>query len=130
MDLGLKGRVAAISAASRGLGQATAVALSQEGCTLAICSRDPERIRASAKLIEGKTGGRVLAVAADVGLPEDCERFVGETVGAFGRLDILVTNTADRRPAALRSLRPRNGIGHLPAFSEMSLTLSGPRLPT
>ena len=69
------------------------MALSQEGCTLAICSRDPERIRASAKLIEGKTGGRVLAVAADVGLPEDCERFVGETAGAFGRLDILVTNT-------------------------------------
>ncbi len=93
MDLGLKGRVAAVAAASRGLGRATAMALSREGCHVAICGRDPKKIRGAADLIERETGGRVLAVTADVGSRADCERFVGETVGAFGRLDILVTNT-------------------------------------
>ena len=93
MDLGLKGRSAAVAAASRGLGRATALALSREGCSVAICGRDPREIRASADFIERETGGRVLAVTADVGSRGDCERFVGETVGAFGRLDILVTNT-------------------------------------
>jgi len=93
MDLGLKGRSAAVAAASRGLGRATALALAREGCSVAICGRDPGKIRASAEFIERETGGRVLAVTADVGSRGDCERFIGETVGAFGRLDILVTNT-------------------------------------
>jgi len=60
---------------------------------VAICGRDPKKIRASADFIERETGGKVLAVTADVGSRGDCERFIGETVGAFGRLDILVTNT-------------------------------------
>ena len=93
MDLGLKGRSAAVAAASRGLGRATALALAREGCAVAVCGRDPKKIRASASLIERETGARVLAVTADVGSRSDCERFIGETVGAFGRLDILVTNT-------------------------------------
>jgi len=93
MDLGLKGRSAAVAAASRGLGRATALTLAREGCSVAICGRDPKKIRASADFIERQTGGRVLAVTADVGSRGDCERFIGETVGAFGRLDILVTNT-------------------------------------
>ncbi len=93
MDLGLRGRSAAVAAASRGLGRATALALAREGCSVAICGRDPKKIRASADFIERETGGRVVAVTADVGSRGDCERFIGETVGAFGRLDILVTNT-------------------------------------
>ena len=93
MDLGLKGRSAAVAAASRGLGRATALALSREGCSVSICGRDPKKIRASKESIERETGGRVLAVTADVSSRVDCERFIGETVGAFGRLDILVTNT-------------------------------------
>jgi len=75
------------------LGRATALALAREGCMVAVCGRDPKKIRASAEFIEKETGGRVLAVTADVGSRADCDRFIGETVGAFGRLDILVTNT-------------------------------------
>lgn len=82
-----------MAAASRGLGRATALALAREGCLVAICGRDPKKIRASADFIERETGGRVVAVTADVGSRGDCERFIGETVEAFGRLDILVTNT-------------------------------------
>lgn len=93
MDLGLKGRVAAVAAGSRGLGKATALALAKEGCLVAICGRDAKKIRASADSIERETGERVLSVTADVSQRADCERFIGETVAAFGRLDILVTNT-------------------------------------
>lgn len=93
MELGLKGRSAAVAASSRGLGRATALALSREGCLVAVCGRDPKKISASADFIERETGGRVLAVTADVSSRVDCERFIGETMGAFGRLDILVTNT-------------------------------------
>jgi 3-oxoacyl-[acyl-carrier protein] reductase len=93
MDLGLKGRSAAVAAASRGLGRATALALAREGCEVAICGRDPKKIRASAEFIERETGRKVLAVTADVSSRADCERFIGETVGAYSRLDILVTNT-------------------------------------
>jgi 3-oxoacyl-[acyl-carrier protein] reductase len=93
MDLGLKGRSAAVAASSRGLGRATALALAREGCRVAVCGRDPKKIQASADFIERETGGRVLAVTADVSSRSDCERFIGETAGAFGRLDILVTNT-------------------------------------
>ncbi|MEO8499548.1 MAG: SDR family oxidoreductase [Vicinamibacteria bacterium] len=93
MDLGLKGRSAAVAAGSRGLGQATALALSREGAQVAICGRDPKKIRAAADAIESETGARVLAVTADVTSRADCERFIAETVGAYGRLDILVTNT-------------------------------------
>ena len=93
MDLGLRGRVAAVAAASRGLGRATALELANEGCSVAICGRDPKKIRATAEFIERETGARVLAVTADVTKRADCERFIGETMSAFGRLDILVTNT-------------------------------------
>ena len=106
MDLGLKGRVAAVAAASRGLGRATALALAREGCAVAVCGRDPKKIRASADSIERETGGRVLAVTADVGQRADCERFIGETVGAFGRLDILVTNTGGPPAGGFESTDP------------------------
>jgi 3-oxoacyl-[acyl-carrier protein] reductase len=93
MDLGLKGRSAAVAAGSRGLGRATALALAREGCSVAICGRDPKKIRAAAEGIERESGAKVVSVTADVSSRADCERFIGETVGTFGRLDILVTNT-------------------------------------
>jgi 3-oxoacyl-[acyl-carrier protein] reductase len=93
MDLGLKGRSAAVAAASRGLGRATALALAREGCSVAICGRDEAKSRETAASIEKETGGRVIAITADMSASADCARFIEETVAAFGRLDILVTNT-------------------------------------
>ena len=66
MDLGLKGRSAAVAAASRGLGRATALALSREGCSVAICGRDPKKIRASADFIEIVIGTTVIRVRAAI----------------------------------------------------------------
>jgi 3-oxoacyl-[acyl-carrier protein] reductase len=98
MDLGLKGRVAAVAAASRGLGRACAEALAAEGAAVAVCGRDEARIREAAADIAARTGARTLAFVADVAVPGECQAFVEAAAGEFGRLDILVTNTGGPKP--------------------------------
>jgi 3-oxoacyl-[acyl-carrier protein] reductase len=92
MDLGIRGRVALVAAASRGLGRAIADELAAEGCSLVICSRDAASIEAAARDIERASASRVLGVQADVSIPADVERLVGQAIVAFGKVDILVTN--------------------------------------
>lgn len=104
MDLGLKGRVAAVAAASQGLGRATAQALAAEGACVAVCGRDRGRIHEAAEAIARDTGARTLGVVADVGLAADCSGFVEKTAAAFGRLDVLVTNTGGPRPGAFEAV--------------------------
>src|SRR5262245_62041012 len=106
MDLGLKGRAAAVAAASRGLGRASARALAAEGAAVALCGRDAGRVREAAEAIARETGARTLAVQADVSRPDDCQSFVEQAAAAFGRLDILVTNTGGPRPGSFASLAP------------------------
>jgi len=88
MDLGLRGQVALVAAASRGLGRAIAASFVREGAHVAICARNDAGVKAAAAEI----GGDVLAVAADVAKPEDAERVVRATVERFGGVDILVNN--------------------------------------
>lgn len=88
MDLGISGKVALVTAASKGLGRGAALALAREGCSVAICARTPEPLMATAAEI----GDDVLAIEADVTDPEAPARLVSETVSRFGRLDILVAN--------------------------------------
>ena len=91
MDLGLKGRVGAVSAASKGLGRACALELAREGADLAICARGEEALRATQKELE-ELGARVQATAMDMTEPGTCERFVEDAVAEFGRLDVLISN--------------------------------------
>jgi len=88
MDLGLRGKVALVTAASRGLGRGAALALASEGARVAICARDPDRLRAAAREMPGE----VLAVPADVTDPSAPTRLVDATVARFGALHILVAN--------------------------------------
>lgn len=92
MDLGIKGRVAMVAAASKGLGRAVAEALAKEGCRLSICSRSTDNLDGARHTIE-RAGGEVLAMACDVSSPADLERWVETTIATFGKVDILVTNT-------------------------------------
>jgi 3-oxoacyl-[acyl-carrier protein] reductase len=92
MDLGLRDRVALVTAASKGLGKATAMELAREGARVAICARKEATLRATAKEIEKATGSPALPIVADVGKAEDVERLIQTTVDHFARLDILVTN--------------------------------------
>ncbi|MFN0112624.1 MAG: SDR family oxidoreductase [Blastocatellia bacterium] len=91
MDFGLKGRVAMIAAASKGLGKACALALAQEGCKVSICSRDAETLAKTGEEIAAF--GEVLTVVADVASAESLEHWHQATVERFGQMDILVTNT-------------------------------------
>jgi 3-oxoacyl-[acyl-carrier protein] reductase len=93
MDLQLKGRIAAVAAASKGLGKAVALELLKEGAHVAICSRDQARIEATADELRKATGGQVFPIVADLTTLEGCRHFIQSTVMHYGgRLDILVTN--------------------------------------
>jgi 3-oxoacyl-[acyl-carrier protein] reductase len=93
MDLKLSGRVALVNAASRGLGRGIAEALAAEGARLVISSRSQEAIERTAAEIAEQYGGEVVPVGADVSRPEAAEMLVGEAIGRFGQLDILVNNS-------------------------------------
>lgn len=97
MDLGLKGRVAVVAAASEGLGYATARVLAAEGARLAICSRRADAIERAAREIRETTGAEVLAVPADVSRAADIQRFVQEIDRRYGQVDVLVTNAGGPR---------------------------------
>jgi 3-oxoacyl-[acyl-carrier protein] reductase len=92
MNLNLTGKRALVTAASRGLGFATALGLAREGTALVICSRDEARINDAAQRIRSETGTRVEALAADVSSSDEAARLVGHAVGALGGLDIVVHN--------------------------------------
>jgi 3-oxoacyl-[acyl-carrier protein] reductase len=93
MDLGLRGKVALVAAASRGLGRAVAHELAAEGAALAICARDGAALESAAGGIAADTGADVLARAADVARADDIAAFVAAALARFGRVDVLVTNT-------------------------------------
>ncbi|SPF40123.1 3-oxoacyl-(acyl-carrier-protein) reductase FabG [Syntrophobacter sp. SbD1] len=96
MDTGLKGKVALVTGASRGIGQACARVLAEEGCNVVICARGKEALEKTAEEI--KAGGvQVLAIQADVAKPEDIRNLVAKTVEKFGRIDILVNNAGRGR---------------------------------
>ena len=101
METGIQGKIAAVAASSKGLGFACAMELAREGASVAICSRDRERIDEAARVIHEETGAVVFATVVDVSSQEECLRFIDETVKQFGRLDILVTNTGGPVPGAL-----------------------------
>lgn len=98
MDLGLKGKVALVAAASQGLGKATAMGLAQEGARVAICSRDEEKLASAKQEIEQAAGAEILAVRADLTNVDDTKRLVAEVTGAYETIDILVNNAGGPPP--------------------------------
>jgi 3-oxoacyl-[acyl-carrier protein] reductase len=88
MDLRIAGRRAAVAAASRGLGFATAAALAAEGAHVAICGRDQDSIAEAAD----RVGNRAVPLVADVSSAGGAQSFVGAARDALGGIDILVTN--------------------------------------
>jgi 3-oxoacyl-[acyl-carrier protein] reductase len=91
VDLGLKGKAAIVTGASRGIGRAIALGLAEEGCNVALCARGQDTLQETAKEIEAR-GVRALAVEADVTRAGDAERLVQAAAEAFGRIDILINN--------------------------------------
>jgi len=97
MDLGISGRVALVTASSKGLGRASAEALAADGVAVVICARGGPALDDAAQAIRA-AGGRVLAVEADVTDPDAPARLVQAAVDEFGGLDILVANAGGPPP--------------------------------
>ncbi|HSP67843.1 MAG TPA: SDR family oxidoreductase [Bryobacteraceae bacterium] len=93
MNLGLTDQVAMVAGASRGLGFAVARALAREGARVSLSSSNPEAALAAAHTIRAETGADVLALAADVRSSDALENWHAETVGRFGGVDLLYTNS-------------------------------------
>ncbi len=106
MELGLDDKVALVAASSRGLGYAIAHELAAEGAAIVMCARDEARLVEAAREIAAATGARVVPVAADVAKPGDVANLAGEAIAAFGRVDVLVTNSGGPPPGTFDSASP------------------------
>lgn len=92
MDLGIRGRVAMVAAASKGLGRAIATSLVAEGAGVSICARSPGALEDTETALR-RAGGEVLAMPVDVTQPDDLVRWHTATVQKLGPPSLVVTNT-------------------------------------
>ena len=96
----LKGRVAVVTGAGRGLGRAYAQALAAEGAAVVVNDLDPGAVAETVALID-EAGGRAVGVTAPVGASEAAQELVDAAVENFGRLDVMVTNAGILRDRVL-----------------------------
>jgi NAD(P)-dependent dehydrogenase (short-subunit alcohol dehydrogenase family) len=105
-ESGMRGQVALVAGASRGIGAATAEAFAAAGAAVVLGARDLPALQAVASRIEA-AGGRALAVRTDVSDVESMRRLVEQGLAAYGRLDAAFNNaTAGPRPAPLAEIDP------------------------
>jgi hypothetical protein len=103
VDLGLSGRAAIVTGASKGLGRAIAAELVREGAAVSICSRDRDEIdEAAADLRDA--GGRVHAAVCDVTDSGQIRDYVADAAAALGGLDVLVNNAGRAHPGTFETI--------------------------
>ncbi len=107
MDLELTGKVAVVTAASKGLGKAAALALAREGARIVMGARS-EALETAAADIRSETGADVLAVRGDVTRQEDIDALVNAALDKFGQIDILFVNAGGPPPGTFLSLTPED----------------------
>ncbi len=93
MNLGLKGKNAIITGASKGIGRSIALILAEEGVNVAICARGEEALRTTEKELLEK-GVKVFAQTCDIGDTKQLESFLDNVKSQFGTIDILVNNVS------------------------------------
>jgi 3-oxoacyl-[acyl-carrier protein] reductase len=94
----LTNKIAIVTGASRGIGKAIAVTFGREGAKVVVTARTTTALEALADQLS-QTGVEALAVTADLAVETDLQRIVEETLGCFGRVDILVNNAAIIHPS-------------------------------
>jgi NADP-dependent 3-hydroxy acid dehydrogenase YdfG len=99
----IEGKVVAITGASSGIGEATALLLAERGAVVVVAARRTERLDKLVGVIRDR-GGRAVSLSADVTRREDLERLVGHAVDEFGRLDVLVSNAGISKIGPLADL--------------------------
>lgn len=98
MELGIAGKVAIVSAATKGIGLQCALGLGREGARVALFSRDRQRLFDAAELIEGETGARPFTGQADLHDAGSIRAFFAEVDRTLGPVSILVANSAGGPP--------------------------------
>lgn len=104
----LKNKIALITGAGSGIGEATALLFAKNGASVVLADTDTDGAERVLKVIE-KDGGKGMVMKTDVSKPVECERLVAESVKKFGRLDIAVNNAGIGGPAALMGDYPIEG---------------------
>jgi len=104
-------KVAIVTGASSGIGEATARCLAEAGFTVVLAARREDLLNQLANEI-AERGGRAMSVRADLSSAEDTSRLVNETLAAFGRVDVLVNNAGYGPPCALEQL-DRKALRHV-----------------
>ncbi|MEL7560699.1 SDR family oxidoreductase [Stutzerimonas chloritidismutans] len=94
----LKGKVAIITGGDSGIGRSVAVLFAREGADVAILHLDQHQDAEETKRVVEEQGGKCLTFAGDVADRDVCQKVIDETLGAFGKLDILVNNAAEQHP--------------------------------
>jgi 3-oxoacyl-[acyl-carrier protein] reductase len=92
MKTNIENKVAVVFAASKGLGKACAMGLAKEGCRVAICSSNEQRITEAKKEIASATGADIFSYVLDVEESEQIKEFIKAVYDHWGRIDVLVTN--------------------------------------
>ena len=113
MDLGLAGRVAIVTGASRGIGRAIAERLCREGAHVALCARNRDALQEAQRALEGLGAGRILSVEADLTEPSAAGRVAEAAASAWGRIDILVNNAGAARGAPFDELTDERWLDNL-----------------
>jgi 3-oxoacyl-[acyl-carrier protein] reductase len=103
MDLGLKGKNAAITGSSQGIGYAIATALAKEGCNVALSARGEQRLDQAVKAMQA-LGVKAVGIVADLATEQGCQAFVESAAQQLGGIDILVNNVGGMIPGTLESL--------------------------
>ena len=110
MDLGLEGKRALVTAASKGLGFACADRMAAEGCAVAISARGNADLETARSRL-AQRGGTVVAAVADLASRSDVERMFAQVVAALGGVDILVFNTGHLPYGGLEQLSEEDLLG-------------------
>ncbi|GAW68187.1 short-chain dehydrogenase [Geoanaerobacter pelophilus] len=92
----LQGKTALITGGDSGIGRAVAIAFAREGANIAFCYLEEDQDAKGTRDIVEREGVRCLAFRGDVGQEQFCLDIVNKTVGAFGKLDLLVNNAAEQ----------------------------------
>jgi 3-oxoacyl-[acyl-carrier protein] reductase len=128
MNLGLTGKRALVTAASKGLGRAVAAALLAEGCRVCISSNNEQRIEATARELS-TPGGYVRAMAADIADADACARLFTWTVQELGGLDILVNNTVGPPPGGVLDIDEAQWLHGFESILMSAIRLSRAAIP-
>ncbi len=126
----IPGRVALVTAASSGIGLATATALARAGARVAINARDADRLAKAAETIREQTGREVLPLPGDLREPELPALLVGRTAGSLGPVEILVANVGGPSPGSFDAMDDSAWDGALDAVLRPAVRLSRAVLPS